>query len=266
MQGKGFTPENPICRSGKSGIDLYVTSLKCPSGSAFSSKFRSSHFLPYMVDEYLLKCNCGKNHTVSLFFDTQRGQSVNASELRNVGLDQILLKSDRGINYEKLRVLLASQNWREADFETYMILSKIGGWQMGDLTFSWTTDIKKIPCADLITIDNLWVEASGGRFGFSPQKRIFKHAGGRLVGYIENDNAETAWHFGELIGWFMRSHRDGGLGEPGMWRSIVEMFTWDISAPLGHLPVLADDFGPKVIGIGVSLESFYYHIETCTYD
>jgi hypothetical protein len=37
-----------------------------------------------------------------------------------------------------------------------------------------TPDYGNLPCRDLRTIDQLWVEASEGRFGFSVKKQIFQ--------------------------------------------------------------------------------------------
>ena len=41
-------------------------------------------------------------------------------------------------------------------------------------------EIRNFPCADLLTIDQLWVTASSGKFGFSVQKQIWVEVGGKL--------------------------------------------------------------------------------------
>jgi hypothetical protein len=38
-------------------------------------------------------------------------------------------------------------------------------------------DIQQFPCADLRTIDQLWVKYSDGKFGFSVQKKIWQDEG-----------------------------------------------------------------------------------------
>jgi hypothetical protein len=59
-----------------------------------------------------------------------------------------------------------------------------------------TESIKKFPCEDLRTIDQLWVEYSNGRFGFSVQKRIYQSLGG-----TREYNWEVCAKFGDKVGW-----------------------------------------------------------------
>lgn len=57
-------------------------------------------------------------------------------------------------------------------------------------------DIDNFPCADLRTIDRLWVAASKGRFGFSVQKEIYQSLGGT------RQYDEKIWEaFGDRVGW-----------------------------------------------------------------
>ncbi|MFM7368408.1 MAG: GUN4 domain-containing protein, partial [Sphaerospermopsis kisseleviana] len=89
---------------------------------------------------------------------------------------EIELKSDVRMDYSKLRDLLKAGKWEEADDETLRVMLTVAkrekvGW----------LDVKNIdnfPCADLRTIDKLWVKYSNGRFGFSVQKRIYQGLGG----------------------------------------------------------------------------------------
>ncbi|WP_413172564.1 protein kinase domain-containing protein [Anabaena azotica] len=80
---------------------------------------------------------------------------------------EIQLKSEVGMDYTKLRDLLAARNWKQADKETYEVMIKAVGKKSGD----WFTsnELLNFPCQDLRTIDQLWVEYSEGRFGFSVQ-------------------------------------------------------------------------------------------------
>ena len=57
-------------------------------------------------------------------------------------------------------------------------------------------DIDNFPCEDLRTIDQLWVEYSNGRFGFSVQKRIYQSLGGTREYDIEVWKA-----FCDKVGW-----------------------------------------------------------------
>jgi serine/threonine protein kinase len=73
-----------------------------------------------------------------------------------------------GIDYSKLRELLAFKDWRAADRETAELILKIAGRKKeGSLTVK---NIEQFPCKDLRTIDQLWVKYSNGHFGFSIQK------------------------------------------------------------------------------------------------
>ena len=105
------------------------------------------------------------------------------------------LRSEKGIDYSKLRDLLAAQNWEEADKETYEVMIKAVGKKSGD----WFTrdELLNFPCQDLRTIDQLWVQYSKGRFGFSVQKEIYLSVGGRLGSY----EPETFLRFYETVGW-----------------------------------------------------------------
>jgi hypothetical protein len=83
--------------------------------------------------------------------------------------------------------------------------------------------IDNFPCADLRTIDQLWVKYSGGKFGFSVQKRIYQGFGG-----TRKYDREIWEKFGDKVGW-----RKGGD-----WLYYIDI-TFDKKAPEGHLPCLA---------------------------
>ena len=85
------------------------------------------------------------------------------------------LSSEKGIDYSKLRDLLKAGQWREADGETYETMIRAVGKKSGD----WFTsdELLNFPCTDLLTLDRLWVKYSGGKFGFSVQKKIWQECG-----------------------------------------------------------------------------------------
>ncbi|MFM6487700.1 MAG: protein kinase domain-containing protein [Dolichospermum sp.] len=85
--------------------------------------------------------------------------------------NEVELKSDVGMDYRKLRDLLKAGKWKEADEETLRVMLAVAkrereGWLNVE-------NIDNFPCADLRTIDQLWVKYSNGRFGFSVQKQIY---------------------------------------------------------------------------------------------
>jgi energy-coupling factor transporter ATP-binding protein EcfA2 len=79
--------------------------------------------------------------------------------------------------YYQLAQLLFTGEWEAADRETYrlMITNPVVGKKEGD----WfdREDFFDFPCADLLVIDQLWVKASNGHFGFSVQKKIWEECG-----------------------------------------------------------------------------------------
>ncbi|WP_445175734.1 protein kinase domain-containing protein, partial [Microcoleus sp.] len=99
-----------------------------------------------------------------------------------------------GMDYINLRNLLAAKKWKEADEETARVMFKVAGREKEE----WLNpeSIEKFPCEDLRTIDQLWVEYSNGRFGFSVQKRIYQSLGGT------SSYDEKVWEkFGDKVGW-----------------------------------------------------------------
>ena len=122
------------------------------------------------------------------------------------------------MDYRKLRDYLAQGKWKEADEETIRVMLAVAKREKE----GWLDEgsIDNFPCADLRTIDQLWVKYSDGRFGFSLQKRIYKGLGGTR----EYDS--DIWNkFGDKVGW-----RKGGN-----WLYYKDV-TFDKKAPEGHLP------------------------------
>jgi energy-coupling factor transporter ATP-binding protein EcfA2 len=108
--------------------------------------------------------------------------------------------------YYHLAKLLAAGEWQKADRETYklMITNPIVGKKEGD--YFVRKDLENFPCADLLTIDRLWVEASNGHFGFSVQKKIWQKCGSPMD---YNDNYKK--FMGE-VGWLDPKFRYGVVG------------------------------------------------------
>lgn len=101
------------------------------------------------------------------------------------------LGSDVGVDYRKLRELLAAEKWSEADGETLAVMLKAAQTQEDWLD---RPDIQTFPCNDLRIIDTLWVKYSKGIFGFSVQKRIWQELGSKV-------DYQTNRHLGDRVGW-----------------------------------------------------------------
>ncbi|HTL88878.1 MAG TPA: GUN4 domain-containing protein, partial [Leptolyngbya sp.] len=130
------------------------------------------------------------------------------------------LQSERGMDYTPLREMLKAGKWKEADKETTRVMCAVMGRQQeGRLS---SEDAENFPCADLRTIDRLWVKYSNGKFGFSVQKQIYVETGNPLDGKYYEEKFER---FGDRVGWRMKEQ----------WISPSNV-TFDISSLKGHLP------------------------------
>ena len=128
------------------------------------------------------------------------------------------LVSAVGVNYTKLRDLLAAKKWREADLETCQRMIEAAGRE--SQRYLDAKDIESFPCQDLGTIDKLWVKYSNGKFGFSVQKEIYLTVGG-----TKEYNKKVWEAFGDKVGW-----RQGGS-----WLNYNSM-TFSDKHYMGHLP------------------------------
>ena len=92
----------------------------------------------------------------------------------------------------RLWELLAASQWLQADRETLDILLKVSGREKGRCLR--VEDIQKISCQVLRTIDQLWVEYSQERFGFSIQQKLIRLSRG-------DTDIETWLQFALRVGW-----------------------------------------------------------------
>jgi eukaryotic-like serine/threonine-protein kinase len=106
------------------------------------------------------------------YVETFHGTSLHKQPINQ----EVGLKSAVGMDYSKLRDLLAAGKWKEADEETLRVMLAVA--KREDEGWFNKESIDNFPCADLRTIDQLWVKYSNGRFGFSVQKRIYQSLGG----------------------------------------------------------------------------------------
>ena len=128
--------------------------------------------------------------------------------------------------YQQLEEYLKTQQWREADEETYRLMITTVGKEVGQ----WfdRADLENFPCADLRTLDHLWVNYSktrdypNGKWGFSVQKQIWQECGSPME---YNDDWEK---FGDRVGW----RKDGD------WVDYNDL-TFDLQKSLaGEFPLL----------------------------
>ncbi len=140
-------------------------------------------------------------------------------------------------DYVRLRSLLAAGKWQEADTETAALMLKASGRE------GWlrVADVEKFPVQELRTIDKIWREYSGDRFGLTVQKRIWQNV---------VDTHKTEWKawccFGDAIGWRVK----------GNWLAHSSL-NFTPEAPAGELPALivSDSFALRHQEAVVSLLS-----------
>ncbi len=144
------------------------------------------------------------------------------------------LKSAQGVDYTRLRDLLAAGKWKEADQETFKVML-IAARREKEGWFD-TNSIENFPGDDLRTLDQLWVKYSQGHFGFSVQKKIWLEVGGKV-------DWDTECKLGDRVGW--RKRRKGRKG----WLEYDDL-TFNLEAPRGHLPSCARVFAWGGEGLG----------------
>jgi serine/threonine protein kinase len=121
------------------------------------------------------------------------------------------LTSAIGLDYQPLQNLLSRQEWKEADLETWGLLCDALGKR--HRSYLCPQELTQLPCADLLTIDRLWVKYSKGHFGLSIQSQIYEN--------VERDYGK----FCDRIGWLTYNPHNPSEG-----------LQFKLSAPSGHLP------------------------------
>jgi hypothetical protein len=135
------------------------------------------------------------------------------------------LLSAAGIDYTPLQRLLVEQNFQAADRMTLQKMCELAGASAVERKWLYFTEVRQFPVQDLQIINNLWLDHSGGKFGFSVQREIWLGVG-------------KDWNkFWSKIGW-----KNGNT-----WTRYPQEFCWDLVAPRGHLPLSNQLRGVRVI-------------------
>ena len=133
------------------------------------------------------------------------------------------LKSSKGIDYAPLQALLAQQDFQTADRLTLEKMCELAG--AATQKWFYFTAVQSFPITDLQTINTLWLVHSEGKFGFSVQRELWLALG---------KDWEKLW---TQIDW-----KNGNN-----WTRYPQGFTWDLSAPRGHLPLSNQLRGVRVM-------------------
>ncbi|NJM98089.1 MAG: GUN4 domain-containing protein [Phormidesmis sp. RL_2_1] len=124
-------------------------------------------------------------------------------------------QSDQGIDYGELQMLLVRQEYELADKLTTQKLCELAGESAAARKWVYFTEISQIPAIDLQAIDLMWGLYSENKFGWSKQRELWLRLG---------KNWERLW--AQLI-W----------KTDAAWTRYPHEFIWDLSAPVGHLPL-----------------------------
>ena len=97
--------------------------------------------------------------------------------------------------FTQLENFLENGQWREADEETTRLMLLIA--KREDEGYLDVESIEKFPCEELRTLDKLWIDNSGGKFGFSVEKKVWIDCGG-IPGEYDYDVYKK---FADQVGW-----------------------------------------------------------------
>ena len=120
------------------------------------------------------------------------------------------------LKYNDLQLNLLKQNFEEADRLTSAYLRKLAGKVAENRGYVFYSEVKDMPGEDLVTMDRLWNIYSQGKFGFSNQAKLLKSVGKRY---------DLLW---PKIGW----------KKDGIWTRYPTSFCWSLKAPEGHMPLV----------------------------
>ena len=102
--------------------------------------------------------------------------------------------------YRRLIYLLEASKWKEGDEETVRVIKKLMPHSI-KRSGCLDIDVTEISVKQLKAINKIWLEASGGKFGFSVQKRIWNKIN-RLTNDQEwIDGTSNYDIFAEQVGW-----------------------------------------------------------------
>lgn len=135
------------------------------------------------------------------------------------------MESVTGVDYLPLQQALAAQDFQTADRLTLQALCELAGSAAVQRKWLYFSEVKTFPVTDLRTIDTLWRIYSEDKFGFSIQRQLWLSVG---------KNWDALW---VNIGW-----KSGNE-----WTRYPQGFTWNLSAPRGHLPLSNQLRGVQVL-------------------
>ena len=156
-----------------------------------------------------------------------RSESAQASTfLRTHYPDGLVpLQSDRNVDYSALQQLLAQKEYEDADRVTLQKMCELAGPVAVRRKWLYFSDVDQFPNRDLQLLDHLWRVYSEEKFGFSVQRELWLNS---------RKDWDRLW---PKIGW----------KRANIWTRYPNEFTWDLTAPKGHLPLSNQLRGVRVM-------------------
>lgn len=146
----------------------------------------------------------------------QAGGSAAEALLQRSPEGWLAVSSAAGLDYGPLQLALMELRFQEADRLTSEHLRQLAGAAAVQRGYVYYSEVAAMAAVDLETLDRLWVCYSRGRFGFSIQGRLLQAC---------QDRWEQLW---PRLGW----------KKEGIWTRYPGSFTWSLEAPEGHLPLV----------------------------
>jgi hypothetical protein len=128
----------------------------------------------------------------------------------------LAVASAAGQDYGPLQRHLMLREFEAADRLTSEHLRHLAGAAAVRRGYVYYSEVPAMPAVDLESLDRLWLCFSRGRFGFSVQGRLLRSCGERW---------EQLW---PRLGW----------KQNGVWTRYPGSFTWSLEAPDGHMPLI----------------------------
>lgn len=125
-------------------------------------------------------------------------------------------ESEQDVDYTELQTALLTKDYQVADKLTTEKLCELAGERAMQRKWVYFTEVSQFSVTDLQSIDTLWRLYSEDKFGWSKQHELWMRLG---------KDWERLWT--QLI-W---------KSAEGAWTRYPNEFIWDLSAPVGHLPL-----------------------------
>ncbi|BAF28031.1 tetrapyrrole-binding protein, chloroplastic [Oryza sativa Japonica Group] len=136
---------------------------------------------------------------------------------------------------ELLGAQLAERDYRQADETTRALLIELAGEPARRRGYVFFSEVQFISADDLRAIDALWQEHSGGRFGYSVQRRLWEKS------------RRDFTRFFIRVGWMKKLDTEV---EQFNYRAFPDEFIWELNddTPEGHLPLTNALRGTQLLG------------------